>query len=43
MAKMVPLELDENPLDAFFIGREILGDIMSPAVAPEDCGAQKPS
>ncbi len=41
VAKMVPLELDENPLKAFFIGGEILGDIMSPTVSFEDYEAMK--
>ncbi len=41
VAKMVPLELDEDPLKAFFIGGEILGDIMSPAVPLEDYEAMK--
>jgi prevent-host-death family protein len=41
VAKMVPLELEGNPLNAFFIGGEILGDIMSPTVAPEDYEAMK--
>ena len=36
VAKMVPLDLDEDPLKAFFIGGKILGDIMSPTVPLED-------
>jgi prevent-host-death family protein len=36
VAKMVPLDLDEDPLKAFFIGGEILGDIMSPTAPLED-------
>jgi len=41
VAKVVPLELEENPLKAFFIGGEILGDIMSPTVALGDYEAMK--
>ena len=41
VAKMVPLELDEDPLKAFFIGGEIQGDIMSPVVPHEDYEATK--
>jgi prevent-host-death family protein len=41
VAKMVPLELEEDPLKAFFIGGEILGDIMSPVVPIEDYEAMK--
>jgi prevent-host-death family protein len=43
VAKLVPVELPEgeDPLDAFFIGGEILGDIMAPAVALEDYEAMK--
>ena len=41
MAKMVPLDLEEDPLKAFFIGGEIVGDIMAPVVAPEDYEAMK--
>jgi len=41
VAKMVPLELDEDPLEAFFIGGEILGDIMSPVAPIEDYEAMK--
>jgi prevent-host-death family protein len=41
VAKMVPLDLDEDPLKAFFIGGEILGDIMSPAVSLQDYEALK--
>ena len=41
VAKMVPLELEENPLKAFFIGGEILGDIMSLTVALGDYEAMK--
>jgi len=41
VVKLVPLELDENPLDAFFIGGEIRGDIMSPVVPPEAYEALK--
>jgi len=41
VAKMVPLELDQNPLQAFFVGGEILGDIMSPTVPTEDYEAMK--
>jgi prevent-host-death family protein len=41
VAKMVPLELEEDPLKAFFIGGEIVGDIMSPTVLPEDYEAMK--
>jgi len=33
--------LEGDPLNAFFIGGEILGDIMSPTVAPEDYEAMK--
>jgi prevent-host-death family protein len=41
VAKMVPLELEEDPLKAFYVGGEILGDIMSPAVRIEDYEAMK--
>jgi prevent-host-death family protein len=41
VAKMVPLELDEDPLKAFFIGGEIQGDIMAPTVPLEDYEAMK--
>jgi prevent-host-death family protein len=41
VAQMVPLELDENPLRAFFIGGKIVGDIMSPVVAAEDYEAMR--
>jgi prevent-host-death family protein len=41
VAKMVPLELEENPLSTFFIGGKILGDIMSPVVAAEDYEAMR--
>ncbi len=36
VAKMVPLELEENPLSAFFIGGEVVGDIMSPIWKSEE-------
>lgn len=41
VAKMVPLDLEEDPLNAFFIGGEVLGDIMSPTVPLEDYEAMK--
>jgi antitoxin (DNA-binding transcriptional repressor) of toxin-antitoxin stability system len=41
VAKMVPLDLKEDPLKAFFVGGEILGDIMSPTVPLEDYEALK--
>ncbi len=41
VAKMVPLELEEDPLKAFYVGGEILGDIMSPVVPVEDYEAMK--
>jgi prevent-host-death family protein len=41
VAKMVPLELEEDPLKAFFIGGEILGDVMSPVTPVEDYEAMK--
>jgi len=41
VAKMVPLELADDPLKAFFIGGEILGDIISPTVPLADYEAMK--
>jgi prevent-host-death family protein len=41
VAKMVPLELEEDPLTAFFIGGKILGDIMSPVIAAEEYEAMR--
>jgi prevent-host-death family protein len=41
VARMVPLELEEDPLKAFFVGGEIVGDIMSPVVPVEDYEAMK--
>jgi prevent-host-death family protein len=41
VARMVPLDLKQNPLDAFYIGGEVLGDILSPTVLPEDYEAMK--
>ena len=36
VAKVVPLEINDDPLKAFFVGGEILGDVMSPAMPLED-------
>lgn len=41
VAKMVPLELEEDPLKAFFVGGEIVGDIMSPVAPVGDYEAMK--
>jgi prevent-host-death family protein len=41
VARLVPLELEEDPLRAFFVGGEILGDVMSPVVPLEDYEALK--
>jgi prevent-host-death family protein len=41
VAKMVPLDSEEDPLKAFFIGGQILGDIMSPVTHLEDYEALK--
>ncbi len=41
VAKMVPLDLEQDPLKAFYIGGEILGDIISPAVPVGDYEAMK--
>jgi len=43
VAQLVPMELrrNENPLDYFFVGGEILGDVMEPLVPLEDYEALK--
>ena len=42
VAKMVPIDSEEDPLRAFFFGKgEILGDIISPVVSLEDYEALK--
>lgn len=41
VARVVPLDLKEDPLSAFYIGGEILGDILSPITPPEDYEAMK--
>jgi prevent-host-death family protein len=41
VAKMVPLELEEDPLRAFLVGGTVEGDIVSPVVPIGDFEALK--